>query len=374
MTYLVIALGALLSLCGALAMGAGYPIVQVERGWAAVIAGSTALSCGIVTVALGLILHRLSSLLTLLEKMRALTPSPRELDYVGEGELHADRGRALGPQAPAPQDRGLSTPMASPVSGPRTWPQRPVRSSLASARNALKPRIAAARTWESDYEPQEPSFSSRDSLRGDEEVAELASRPGPATPPGAWAQAGPAGEWPHPASARETLGEIPEADSEQWKEPSTEWQGPDVPVIPGEPETQNESYEISQTDMDSIEAILREELRATPGLRLEGPTNSVESSPEAFGSVGRNAPFSASSENEAAAHTPVHSPEPEPSAVPVISDERLTIVGRYESEGASYVMYSDGSVEARTEHAVFHFKSMAELKSFMETQAQNSRD
>jgi hypothetical protein len=351
MTYLVIALGALLSICGALAISAGYPIIQVERGWAGVIAGSTALSCGIVTIALGLILHRLSGLLTLLEKMRAVTPDPRELDYVEEGELNADRGPALGPPAPAHHDRGLTTPMASPVSGPRTWPQRPVRSGLTSARNALKPRVAATRTWESDYEPQEPSFSSSSSLREDEEVAEPASRRSPAIPPESGAEAGHADEWPHSGSAWETPGRMPEAGSEQWKEPPIERQDPDVPVIPGEPETQNEPYAISQTDMDSIEAILREELRPTPGLPPEGPTNSVETSPEAFGSADRNPPFSASPENEAAAHPPLHSPEPEPSAVPVISDEGLTIVGRYESEGASYVMYSDGSVEARTEHA-----------------------
>jgi hypothetical protein len=37
-------------------------------------------------------------------------------------------------------------------------------------------------------------------------------------------------------------------------------------------------------------------------------------------------------------------------------------------------MYSDGSIEARTEHAVFHFKSMAELKAFMESEARTSQE
>ena len=48
----------------------------------------------------------------------------------------------------------------------------------------------------------------------------------------------------------------------------------------------------------------------------------------------------------------------------------LAVVGQYETQGTSYVMYSDGSVEARTQHAVFHFRSMAELKAFLESDGQ----
>jgi hypothetical protein len=65
------------------------------------------------------------------------------------------------------------------------------------------------------------------------------------------------------------------------------------------------------------------------------------------------------------------SPEPPPL---VSSTQELAIVGQYESAGTSYVMYSDGSIEARTEHAVFHFKSMAELKAFMESEARTSQE
>ena len=36
MSYVVLALGALLSLCGAVAIFTGYPIIEVERGWASV--------------------------------------------------------------------------------------------------------------------------------------------------------------------------------------------------------------------------------------------------------------------------------------------------------------------------------------------------
>jgi hypothetical protein len=66
---------------------------------------------------------------------------------------------------------------------------------------------------------------------------------------------------------------------------------------------------------------------------------------------------------------PEPSPEPSASPAPVVGEEGLAIVGTYESGGTSYVMYSDGSIEARTEHEVVQFKSMAELKAFMESQA-----
>ena len=42
------------------------------------------------------------------------------------------------------------------------------------------------------------------------------------------------------------------------------------------------------------------------------------------------------------------------------------VIGRYEAEGTSYIMYADGSIEAQSEAGVYRFASMAELKSFIE--------
>jgi hypothetical protein len=44
------------------------------------------------------------------------------------------------------------------------------------------------------------------------------------------------------------------------------------------------------------------------------------------------------------------------------------ILGRYQANGNSYVMFSDGSIEAVTQTGVYHFNSMAELKAFIEAQ------
>lgn len=43
------------------------------------------------------------------------------------------------------------------------------------------------------------------------------------------------------------------------------------------------------------------------------------------------------------------------------------VIGRYESEGTSYVMYADGSIDAQSEAGVYRFASMAELKAFIES-------
>jgi hypothetical protein len=45
------------------------------------------------------------------------------------------------------------------------------------------------------------------------------------------------------------------------------------------------------------------------------------------------------------------------------------VMGRYEAKDASYVMFSDGSIEANTKSGVFRFGSMSELKAFIEGQA-----
>jgi hypothetical protein len=44
-------------------------------------------------------------------------------------------------------------------------------------------------------------------------------------------------------------------------------------------------------------------------------------------------------------------------------------IGRYEADGTTYVMYSDGSIEAQSEQGAYRFASMAELKAFFDEQA-----
>ncbi len=59
---------------------------------------------------------------------------------------------------------------------------------------------------------------------------------------------------------------------------------------------------------------------------------------------------------ESAATAPAPPPTPHDSPV----------IGRYESDDTSYVMYADGSIEAQSSAGVYRFSSMAELKAFIE--------
>jgi len=82
---------------------------------------------------------------------------------------------------------------------------------------------------------------------------------------------------------------------------------------------------------------------------------------------------------------PVHEPEPAHEPQPAAADEEpaaseelhgegkmaeeprsgATVIGTYNSGDNTYVMFSDGSIEAQTPGGVFHFKSLDELKAFV---------
>ena len=44
------------------------------------------------------------------------------------------------------------------------------------------------------------------------------------------------------------------------------------------------------------------------------------------------------------------------------------VIGRYSSGGSDFTLYSDGSIDAQTEHGLFRFESMAELRAHIEAQ------
>ncbi|RYB06271.1 hypothetical protein [Lichenibacterium ramalinae] len=59
---------------------------------------------------------------------------------------------------------------------------------------------------------------------------------------------------------------------------------------------------------------------------------------------------------------------PEEAPPPPVLAEAPTVVGRYESNGASYVLFSDGTIEVETENGTHRFASMADLKAHIERQ------
>ena len=67
--------------------------------------------------------------------------------------------------------------------------------------------------------------------------------------------------------------------------------------------------------------------------------------------------------------------DPRPRAIPEAPvpsapalEEAPTVVGRYEANGASYVLFSDGTIEVETDGGTHRFASMAALKDHIERQ------
>jgi len=376
MSYLVLALGILLSLCGAFAISAGYGIIQVERGWAGVIAGATALSGGIVTIALGFVLHSLSGLHALLETRKGLTPLPRELGDQEASELRPEPGLAFNPDASTESEAGPPAAAMPPAASSRTWPQRAARPNLTPARNVLNSRgtvpPAARGTLESDFAlpklprvsraaptvsqaamepPSEPGFAMPAEVAATNAEDEAKTRP--ASAPAAEAPAEP------PWNADDEPGLF---DDDQAKEPPLEAQLQETHIGTGEPESESGHRATWPAETASTDATLGEDHLVEPDPALDAWKEGAKPSPEAIepASLAPAPPFGF----EALPGAGPREPSPPPAR-----EAGLAIVGRYESEGTSYVMYADGSIEARSERGVFHFRSMAELKAFMEAQA-----
>lgn len=362
MSYLVLVLGGFLSLAGAAVIHASYPVIEVERGWAGVIAGTVALTSGTVTIALGLILHRLSSFHTLLSAGR-------------NGSRSA--GTAFKPR-PSPHSKSanlIEAPAGSqailPASGLRSWPQRHARPSHAAGRGISKP--APPPLALNSHEPAAP--------------IEVTDEAGAAShPPGS-------GQEMPPGPKAEAARLAPAGPSAVEAGPSAvqgEGNNPRLPSL----ENEASSDRLAGPSLEEAAIAARDSLQQPLSLGMHWPAEHAlagasvpEAAEAADGGVDAiqkwaeetwpglqkdEVPDSASGLGEEPA--PPHPMEcatgDELPSGHAIASDTLAIVGRHESEGTSYVMYADGSIEARRDHAVFHFKSMAELKSFMESQAQ----
>ncbi|WP_457093463.1 hypothetical protein [Microvirga sp. P5_D2] len=71
---------------------------------------------------------------------------------------------------------------------------------------------------------------------------------------------------------------------------------------------------------------------------------------------------------EAVADEPVPAEEEQAPAEP----RSATIIGTYNSGDNTYVMFSDGSIEAQTPSGIFHFQSLDELKAFIASGGEGS--
>ncbi|MEJ0093043.1 MAG: hypothetical protein WDN46_06335 [Methylocella sp.] len=325
MSYLVLIVGLFLAVCGALSISFGYGIVNVERGWSSVIAGAAVLAGGVVTMALGLILHSLG-------RLRAFLKTEKLARERAARPAWEAGSPGVGIEAPIFADRAEQE--ATPPIHFEREPEAPL------------------------YAEREPDFEAIDEpIIADQRLG----------PPGAAPAAQISIEDIRRLVAEKARKEPESRSLPQEAADATRTQGrPEVaPVPPVPPRAAPISFGLPRAvDLKDI----------APQHFAHGDAGSRSAA------AGSREMAPAPREDAPATHNPradIASPQPlgpEPTQAPLEPPRRqpregLTVIGRYESEGTAYTMYVDGSIEAHSDRGAFYFLSMAELKAFMDAQA-----
>ena len=305
MSLIMLAIGGLLALLGVYAMASGFPVIEVERGWAMVISGAVLLSGGLVVAALGIVVRTINGLkggfLTVAAPSHHDVPSLAPSVVATPAQQAAEPVPAFAVAAPA-----VAAVLAT--------------SAGYGAGHEAAPHEAA----EPHHEPEvrEPAVEPVDHVPEDHSPEPVAAEPAP-----------------HEMFERKPFGQ-------GWHE-----------------------QDFSAFDLDA------------PHEPVAVHTPEPPSAPEPHPLEPREVPSALDHAEPAHEPTPVHVSEPAPEPVvdhaaePVADapstaletpPNSLSVIGRYDSDGTSYVMYSDGSIEAQSETGVFRFNSMAELKAFIE--------
>ncbi len=298
MKYVLLTLAALLAILGGWSIYSGYPIIDLERGWASVISGTVALTGGIITLALAFVLASLDRLRQTLIAQETCTSVAAQPDL---------------PAAPSPPP---AMAPAAPLFGKREQEPRPFEL-------LRKPVVETA-------PPEE--------------------EPAADTPPMPFEEAGPLEpsapepEMPEPKPFSRVASAFTSAATKAREERRME------PSI-------GELWRRVGVNLDAPFG-----KNAEPPERKEEPDESEAGIPRADWLDEALAKFDADTPDEA----PVEEPPPLAPHSPPEQPGEPDVIGRYQAEGTSYIMYADGSIEAQSEQGVMRFGSMAELKAFFE--------
>ena len=307
MSGIVLVVGLAMAVAGVYEMFAGYSDILSERGWSAFIAGAVLLSGGVVTMALGMAVRAVDRL------RAAIFLDPLA---VRDATAHAEE-RMLGSSAAA-------TPVMTQVEQADlfhepTFEQAPTAPVLAAApiEHALAHESYPAAEApppphvEPEPQPEPPKLAEAEPRHDDwldhsfsELEREMAARHGPAETAAA----------PH----LEQVAAVAELEPATTTEPAAV-----------EPHPLHEPHPVHEPHF-----------------------------------VDEDLPVGVAAHDRAA---PVAAPADQATVSAREAPATSAVIGRYESEGTSYVMYADGSIDAQSEAGVYRFASMAELKSFIES-------
>jgi hypothetical protein len=344
MIIALLALAVAMILGGLLAAVLGWDIVLVERGWTMVIAGS-------ITAASGALLLGITAAVSKLVKIQA------ELM-----RLHAGLNEPDATQLPSSSElsvAALAGGMLGGMAGPKAEEEQPTLPLF--AKDAPANDIEPVRAAERDEAP-EPVVPP--ALRAYPEP-EAVREPDPASDDDLTEAKVPeflfAERYREDRYEEETYAPVrpPELDETLYARDPAEEQGSDiVPEEPPEPiqepvqEPVPEPAAVIEDDRPA-EAIVETRTELVPA--IEEP---------------------AAQPDEERAETEERDEEPVVASAGDKADEErsdLAIVGTYTSGDNTYVMFSNGSIEAQTPRGVFQFESLDELKAFIASGGESSK-
>ncbi|WP_158810013.1 hypothetical protein [Beijerinckia sp. L45] len=337
MAYIVLALGAILSIGGALSIYHGAGIVEVERGWTGVIAGATALTGGVVTIALGLILKTLLDLRPMLASRAAVPELPVDIAVAHDFDARTADEPSLAPPVGEPTSLMTAELESDMLAAILAQPEPAIEAERPFGAPAERPKVRSL--------PVADIFEHSRSLpTGDLAPLEQASEPDPVESPG-----------PHPE---------PVAEKSRFK---INFKRQPAPPLP-EPKPVEEPEGPAMDDwLDRAFSALDNE--PPPGPSGAPPHPHEAALVPAEDTLVHAEPASAVAVAEPDPQHAFHVPEPARHEPPPPPAATSTVIGRYEADGTSYVMYADGSIEAQSEAGVYRFNSMTELKAFIESTA-----
>ena len=328
MTWLVFVVSVILTVAGGMSLVEGAPIIQIERGWAEVIAGTVAISGGVLTFAIGVVLLRLKSIhRALISGAASAAPQvvlPEVIPATGLGDM-ALRSTISEPAIETATPNPASEPepaKVEPDADVRHGLWKRIRSGSADdggPRDLDEHAAPVGTVGPADLFPVIPvvqpepalpqiSVAERNLRASDVSIAHPIPAPEPSALPGEGTSAVPAVISPVAV------------DKPAEHDGSIEWLDRGL---------------IGRSDRPSFL-----DAKVTPTPRHAEPGADKNDGVSAASATGNP---------------------------PVGSD--ATIIGRYQAGVASYVMYSDGTIEVEAEGgALRRFNSMEELKAFIARQ------
>lgn len=323
MVVALLALSSVMILGGVAAVVQGFPYVRLESGLAMVIGGSTAASAGVILLGLTAIVYRLRTLHDAVESLREASP---ELGIPAATPAGVVPWEASAPEAPA-----FTAPEVSP-------PERPSLAGMglagAGAAGLAGLSIGALRPGARGSEPvfEDPAPSAK-------------TQPSAAEPllPDLLPEAEP------PRASDDDLFRMPAHEPE----PATAFPEPEPVTLPAAEERDEARIAAPTPAAEPIG------LRSFLDDPAPAPVAETPPEPEAV---------TPAPQEIVAEETSAQEPEPEARA-----PEERHAVGSYASGANTYVMFSDGSIEADTPRGRFTFASLDELKSFVNAGGEEAR-